>query len=517
MSGLLACSTQFDLLVFVTSCKHYGKILTKYIQVKPMSNSIRNLEPKALWNNFADLNAIPRPSKKEEKVVAFLMAFAESHNFEAFIDPVGNVILKKPATSGMENRKTVVLQSHIDMVCQKNNDTDFDFDTQGINMLIQGDWVTADGTTLGADNGLGVAAIMSVFASDNIAHPALEALFTIDEETGMTGALGLQAGYLDAEILLNLDTEDDDEIAMGCAGGIDITATKTYEQQEVTATAAYKITVKGLRGGHSGMDIHKGYGNANKLMNRVLFALKDEVLIAQIDGGSLRNAIPRESSAVIVCDDKDKVNAIFKSISNEIVNEYKSVEENIEVTIDKVDSPQYSMSSSEQERFLKTIYATHNGVYRMSPDIEGLVETSNNLARVLVKDGTIKVLCLTRSATEVGKTDMANQLKSTFELGNFAVKLDGAYPGWKPNPDSKILKVLQNIYFDVFKSEPKIIAYHAGLECGILGTNYPEMDMISFGPTIQRAHSPDERASISSTQKFWKYLLEILKNTPLKS
>ncbi len=497
--------------------KHYGKIATKYIQVKPMSNSIRNLEPKALWNNFADLNAIPRPSKKEEKVVAFLMAFAKSHHFEAVIDPVGNVIMKKPATSGMENRKTVVLQSHIDMVCQKNNDTDFDFDTQGINMLIEGDWVTADGTTLGADNGLGVAAIMSVFASNDIAHPALEALFTIDEETGMTGALGLQAGYLDAEILLNLDTEDDDEIAMGCAGGIDITATSTYEQQAVTATTAYKMTVKGLRGGHSGMDIHKGYGNANKLMNRILFALKDDALIAQIDGGSLRNAIPRESSAILVCDDKDKVNTIFQSISNEIVNEYKSVEENIEITIEYVSSPHYCMSEADQSRLIKTIYAVHNGVYRMSPDIEDLVETSNNLARVLVKDGAIKVLCLTRSATEVGKADMANQLQSTFELGNFAVKLDGAYPGWKPNPDSKILKVLQNIYFDVFKSEPKIIAYHAGLECGILGTNYPEMDMISFGPTIQRAHSPDERASISSTQKFWKYLLEILKNIPLKS
>lgn len=480
-----------------------------------MSNAIRNLEPKALWNNFADLNAIPRPSKKEGKVVDFLMQFAQRHKLEALIDPVGNVIMKKPASSGMENRKTVVLQSHIDMVCQKNNDTEFDFDTQGINMFIEGDWVTADGTTLGADNGLGVAAILSIFASNDITHPALEALFTVDEETGMTGALGLQAGYLDAEILLNLDTEDDDEIAMGCAGGIDITATKTYEQQPVNSSIAYQITVKGLRGGHSGMDIHKGYGNANKLMNRLLFALKDEVLIAQIDGGSLRNAIPRESSAVVVCDKSHRVSSLFEQISDEIINEYKSVEENIEITIEKVNTPAYCLSSIEQERLIKTIYAVHNGVYRMSPDIEDLVETSNNLARVLVKDGSIKVLCLTRSATEVGKQDLSNQLKSTFELVGFEVKLDGSYPGWKPNPDSKILKVLQEIYFDVFKSEPKIIAYHAGLECGILGTNYPEMDMISFGPTIQRAHSPDERASISSTQKFWKYLLEILKNIPV--
>ena len=482
-----------------------------------MSNPIRNLEPKALWNYFADLNAIPRPSKKEDKVVAFMMEFAKTHNLQALIDPVGNVIMKKPATKGMENRKTVVMQSHLDMVCQKNNDTEFDFDTQGINMLIDGDWVTADGTTLGADNGLGVAAIMSVFASNDIAHPALEALFTIDEETGMTGALGLQAGYLDAEILLNLDTEDDDEIAMGCAGGIDITATKSYEQQTVNATKAFKLTVKGLRGGHSGMDIHKGFGNANKLMNRLLFALKNDTLIAEVDGGSLRNAVPRESSAVIVCDDAKQVKLAFENLADEIINEYKTVEENIELTCEEVELPKKSLSISEQNSLIKTVYALHNGVYRMSPDINGLVETSNNLARVVVKDGKIRVLCLTRSATDVGKQDMANQLKCTFELGGFTVKLGGAYPGWKPNPNSKILKVLQGIYFDVFAAEPKVIAYHAGLECGILGTNYPAMDMISFGPTIQRAHSPDERASISSTQKFWKYLLEILKNIPVKS
>ncbi len=482
-----------------------------------MSSEIRNLEPKALWNHFADLNAIPRPSKKEDRVVAMLLEFANKHDLEALVDPVGNVIMKKPATAGMENRKTVVLQSHLDMVCQKNNDTEFDFDTQGINMLIDGDWVTADGTTLGADNGLGVAAIMSVFAADDITHPALEALFTIDEETGMTGALGLQAGYLDSEILLNLDTEDDDEIAMGCAGGIDVTAIKTYNKQSVIAKSAFKITVKGLRGGHSGMDIHKGFGNANKIMNRLLFVIKDQALIASVDGGSLRNAIPRESTAVVVCDDAKQVENTVQQLADEIVQEYLSVEPNIEITIETTDLPEFSMSKREQETLIKTLYAIHNGVFRMSPDIEGLVETSNNLARVKVSDGNIKVLCLTRSATEVGKTDLSNQLRNSFELGGFDVSLGGAYPGWKPNPDSKILKVLQDIYFDVFQAEPKIIAYHAGLECGILGTNYPEMDMISFGPTIKRAHSPDEKACISSTQKFWKYLLEILKNIPVKN
>ena len=480
-----------------------------------MTTDIRNLEPKALWNNFADLNAVPRPSKKEEKVRQFMMNFAEKHDLDALIDPVGNVIIKKPATKGMENRKTIVMQSHLDMVHQKNNDTKFDFETQGIKMYIDGDWVTAEGTTLGADNGLGVAAIMSVLQSDDIAHPSIEALFTIDEETGMTGALGLQAGYLTGEILLNLDTEADNEIAMGCAGGIDITATKSYSPQSVDSSSqSFKIYVKGLRGGHSGIDIHKGYGNANKIMNRILFALKDEISIAEIDGGSLRNAIPRESNAIIVCENFEKVNAIFKQTSDEIIAEYKSIEANISIGIEPCQAPENILSKSEQENLIKSVYVIHNGVFRMSPDMEGLVETSNNLARVLVKDGEIKILCLTRSATEVGKLDLAHQVEAGLQMGGFNVKLSGSYPGWKPNMESKILKVLQDIYFSVFQSHPDVIAYHAGLECGILGTNYPDMDMISFGPTIQRAHSPDERASISSTQKFWKYLLKILENIP---
>lgn len=479
-----------------------------------MTTEIRNLEPNALWNNFADLNSVPRPSKKEEKVRQFILDFASKNNLESRVDPVGNVILKKPATPGMENRKTVVMQSHLDMVHQKNNDTVFDFDNQGINMHIEGDWVTADGTTLGADNGLGVAAIMSVFQSDDIPHPNLEALFTIDEETGMTGALGLQAGYLDAEILLNLDTEDDNEIAMGCAGGIDITATKTYQTETVSAGQAFKITVKGLRGGHSGIDIHLDYGNANKLMNRILFALQNEISISEIDGGSLRNAIPRESHAVFVCGDSLSVKNIFEKVSDEIISEYNSVEPNIEILLEEVALPETVLAKEEQDYLLKSVYVIHNGVFRMSPDMEDLVETSNNLARVLVKDGEMKILCLTRSATEVGKMDMAHQVEAGLQMAGFDVELSGSYPGWKPNMKSKILKVLQDIYDDVFGSQPKVIAYHAGLECGILGTNYPDMDMISFGPTIQRAHSPDERASISSTQKFWKYLLKILENIP---
>jgi len=481
-----------------------------------MSNEIRSLEPTALWNNFADLNAVPRPSKKEEKVREFMVRFGENLGLKTIVDPVGNVIIKKPASKGMENRKTIVMQSHLDMVCQKNNDTDFDFDTQGIQMFVDGDWVKAKGTTLGADNGIGVASIMSVLESADIIHPAIEALFTIDEETGMTGAIGLQAGYLDGEILLNLDTEDDDEIGVGCAGGINVTASRSYQLLETPDHAkAFKITVTGLRGGHSGMDIHRGFGNANKMMNRILFALNEAVSLSEIDGGSLRNAIPRESSVLIVCNDEEHMKSLFEQISSDIRSEYQSVEKDLEILIEQADAPGTVLPKQEQDSLIKTIYAIHNGVFRMSPDIEGLVETSNSLARVVLKDGDIRINCLTRSSVESGKMDLAYQVKSGLELGGFKVELGGSYPGWKPNPDSVILKVLEGTYENVFGKKPDVLACHAGLECGILGTNYPEMDMISFGPTIRGAHSPDERASISSSQKYWKYLLEILKNIPV--
>jgi dipeptidase D len=481
-----------------------------------MSNEIRSLEPRAVWNNFADLNAVPRPSKKEDKVRRLMVGFGENLNLETIVDPVGNVIIKKPASEGMENRKTIVMQSHLDMVCQKNSDTDFDFDSQGINMLVEGDWVKAKGTTLGADNGLGVASIMSVLESDDINHPAIEALFTIDEETGMTGAIGLQAGYLDGEILLNLDTEEDDEIGVGCAGGIDVSAIKTYQPVETPdGVKAFRITVTGLRGGHSGMDIHRGFGNANKLMNRILFALNDSVSIAEIEGGGLRNAIPRESHVLLVCDDEEDVKVILSQISSEIRSEYQSIENDLEILLKPADLPDTIISQGEQADVIKTIYAIHDGVFRLSPDIEGLVETSNNLARVLLKDGEIKISCLTRSSVESGKMDLAYHIKSGLELGGFMVELSGSYPGWEPNPDSEILKVLEGIYEDVFGNKPQVLACHAGLECGILGIHYPEMDMISFGPTIKGAHSPDERASISSTQKYWKFLLEVLENIPV--
>ncbi len=485
-----------------------------------MNTSILSLEPKAIWKNFSALNAVPRPSKKEEKVRAFIVAFGENLGLKTVVDPIGNVIIKKPATKGMENRKSVVLQSHLDMVCQKNNDTDFDFENQGIKMYVEGDWVTAEGTTLGADNGIGVAAIMSILESDAIAHPALEALFTIDEETGMTGAKGLQAGYLNGEILLNLDTEEDDEIDIGCAGGIDITATKKYQQIKTKSNVtAFKITLNGLNGGHSGMDIHKGLGNANKLLIRLLYNLQEfDIQIASFNGGGLRNAIPREGHATIIVPN-DKVTSFKEALKEQTAtfkHEFNSIDPNLNIILETISLPNKVLAKADQVSFVNALYAAHNGVYKMSLDVADLVETSNNVANIVAENGDIKINCLTRSSVESTKYDLANKLKVTFELGNFEVKFSGAYPGWEPNPDSAILKVLTNLYEKIFDKKPGVSACHAGLECGILGTNYPNMDMISFGPTIQGAHSPDERASISSAQKFWHFLQEILKEIPVK-
>jgi dipeptidase D len=486
-----------------------------------MSTAIRNLAPKEVWNMFADLNAVPRPSKKEARVIQFIVDFGKNLGLETFVDKVGNVIIKKIATKGLEDRKTVVLQGHLDMVHQKNSDTIFDFDKEGIKMVVQGDWVTADGTTLGADNGLGVASIMAVLASTEIEHPNLEALFTIDEETGMTGAMGLESGVLEGAILLNLDTEEDDEIGMGCAGGIDITATKTYKEEVVSEDLiAFSISIKGLNGGHSGMDIIKGLGNANKIMNRLLFDgfTNFGLRISEINGGSLRNAIPRESFASVTIDKVSKEAFLFKTnaLIQIIKEEFSSIEQNLHIDIKETKHPDKIMELGVQEGFLKSVYAAFNGVYRMSPDITGLVETSNNIARVLVKNGQIKIGCLTRSSSETNKADLANSLKAAFELSGFDVKLSGEYPGWQPNIKSEILDIVSNLYENLHGEKAKVEACHAGLECGILGQNYPEMDMVSFGPTIRGAHSPDERASISSTQKFWKFFIEILKNIPKK-
>ena len=486
-----------------------------------MSQDVRALEPKVLWNKFADLNAVPRPSKKEERVIQFMKDFGAKLGLETIEDEVGNVIIKKPATAGMEDRVTIVMQSHLDMVHQKNNDTIFDFDTQGIDMYVDGDWVKAKGTTLGADNGLGVATIMAILESTDIPHPAIEALFTIDEETGMTGAMGLKGGLLTGDILLNLDTEEDDEIGVGCAGGVDVTARRTYEEEETPEfKTGYQVEVKGLQGGHSGMQIHEGLGNANKIMNRVLFDGFENfgLRISQIEGGSLRNAIPRESKANIAIDaiHEDAFLAEMKEQANTIKKELKTMEPDLEILVTKTETPEKIMDLGVQEGVTRAIYAALNGVYRMSADIPELVETSNNIARVTIKDGEIEIACLTRSSVESSKLDLANTLRATFELTGCEVEFSGDYPGWTPNMDASILKVVTNVYERLNNEKPHVAACHAGLECGILGQNYPDMEMISFGPNIKGAHSPDERAQISSAQKYWKFVLEILKDIPKK-
>lgn len=486
-----------------------------------MNEDIRQLKPVAVWQKFADLNAVPRPSKKEERVIQFMLDFGRSLLLETKKDEVGNVIIRKPATKGMEHCKTVVLQSHLDMVHQKNKDSDFDFDEQGIAMVIDGDWVKAKGTTLGADNGLGVAAIMALLESTDIPHPDLEALFTIDEETGMTGAKGLKGGLLQGDILLNLDTEEDDEIAIGCAGGIDVTATREYNEKELPrAVVGYGIFVSGLSGGHSGMDIHKGLGNANKIMNRILYHLSSlfTIRIAQIDGGGLRNAIPRESYARIIVD-KSQVKSFekeFTKLENILKAEISVQEPLLSMVLKSETVPKKVMGLGAQQKLLQTLYAAHNGVYGMSAMVPDLVETSNNVARVSVKKGKIKIGCLTRSSVNSAKMDLATALKATFELAGFEVALTGDYPGWQPDPNSQILALVTANYQQMFQEKPKVMACHAGLECGILGQHYPGMEMISFGPTIKGAHSPDERVQISSVQKFWKFLQAILKEIPQK-
>ncbi len=450
-----------------------------------------------------------------------MLDFGRSLGLETSKDPAGNVIIRKPASPGMENRKPVVLQSHLDMVHQKNADTDFDFETQGIQMYVDENWVRARGTTLGADNGMGVAAMMAILADTSIAHPPLEALFTVDEETGMTGAKGLEPGLLQGEILLNLDTEEDDEIDIGCAGGIDITATAAYDPQKPGPdVAAYTIRIKGLQGGHSGMDIHKGLGNANKIMNRLLYksAGRSQLRVGEVHGGGLRNAIPRESTAHVTVPKAQQAafEQQFANWKEEIGNELALTEPSLSISLVSAAAPASLMDEAAQENLLKALSAAHNGVYSMSAGMDDLVEASNNIARVSVAEGRIHIGCLTRSSVDTVKDALAHALSSVFELAGFEVEFSGEYPGWSPNPDSAILKLLRGRYQALFGKAPRVVACHAGLECGILGAAYPAMDMISFGPTIRGAHSPDERVEVGSVLKFWKLLLDVLANIPQK-
>jgi len=479
--------------------------------------NVRELTPKEVWNNFEDLNAVPRPSKKEERVINFIKNFGLDHKLSTYEDASGNVIIKKPATSGMENRKTVILQSHLDMVHQKNAETDFDFNTQGIQSFIDGDWVTANGTTLGADNGMGVASIMTLLGSKNIQHPSLEALFTIDEETGMTGAFELEQGLLKGEILLNLDTEDDDEFSIGCAGGIDTNTSKSYNQEKITSGIGLELIVKGLKGGHSGMDIHLNRGNANKIMNRLLnVAIDFNINICEINGGSLRNAIPRESFSKIIVNSYNFLEKLDEVVA-EIKNEYSTSEPDLAIEVNKIDCPKIGLSCNDSKEVINVIYSVFNGVYKMSQTIEGLVETSSSLARIMIKDGSFITQSLQRSSVESSKSDIAKTVGSAFLNISAEVEHTGSYPGWEPNKNSEILDIMVSLYKNMFKSDPKVQACHAGLECGILNERYPGLDMISFGPTIKNPHSPDEKVHIKSVEKFWNLLIEVLKVIPFKS
>ena len=478
------------------------------------------LQPNRLWHFFEQLNAIPRPSKKEDAVRDWVVHLGHSWGFHTATDEVGNVLIRKPGARGLEGSQTVVLQSHLDMVCQKNNDTSFDFETQGIDMFIDGDWVRARGTTLGADNGIGVAAILALLESTEIPHPPLEALFTIDEETGMTGALGLKGGFLTGSVLFNLDTEDDDELSIGCAGGVDVTSIGTYETEVVVqGMMGIELSITAGSGGHSGMDIHKGIANVNKLMNRMLLEINEavDIRICSVEGGGLRNAIPRESASkfIVAPEDIEEAQELAQVVFEAIKSEYSTTDPGLKMSILRLENaPESAMNEETQLALLWSIQACPVGIHRMSPDIPNLVQTSNNLARVQIAEGSIVIQCLCRSSVDSEKDDHARSIAACFALAGLDTEFSGDYPGWTPNPKSAVVKMMNQLYEEKYGECPRVLACHAGLECGILGTNYPSMDMVSFGPNIRGAHSPDECVQISSVQKFWDFLQDALKRIP---
>jgi dipeptidase D len=485
-------------------------------------NSIEQLQPNEIWKYFLEICKIPRPSKKEESVAKYLMDFAKEHKLEANKDEAGNVVIKKPATSGLEKLEPVVLQSHMDMVCEKNSDVVFDFNVDSILPYIDGEWVKAKGTTLGADDGIGIASQLAVLASNSIKHGPIECLFTVDEETGLTGAFEMKPGFFNSKILINLDSEDEGELFIGCAGGLDTLATFAYDEEKVPSNfTAYKITVKGLRGGHSGDDIDKGLGNSIKIITRFLWKStnKFDLRLSAFDGGNLRNAIAREAFAVfaIHVDDKELLLKDFELYKSEIVNEIKDIEPGITILIEEHELPEFVIDEPTHFDLLNSLYACPHGVISMSRQLKGLVETSTNLASVkFIQDNQILVTTSQRSSVESLKNDISNMVESVFRLANANVQHSEGYPGWAPNTDSEILKITRSAYEKLFGVTPVVRAIHAGLECGLFLEKYPYLDMISFGPTIRGAHSPDERLNIQTTQKYWDLLLEVLTKIPAK-
>ena len=479
------------------------------------------LKPASVFHYFEEICKVPRPSKKEEKIIAYLMKFAEEQGLEAKKDDAGNILMKKPATPGKENLKTVILQSHIDMVCEKNSDSTHDFLNDPIETYIDGEWLKAKGTTLGADNGIGMAAQLAVLAANDIEHGPIECLFTVDEETGLTGAFALKEGFMDGDILINLDSEDEGELFIGCAGGANTTAEFAYE--EIDAPQDYfffQVAIKGLTGGHSGDDISKNRANANKLLNRFLsqLAAKYDFYLCEIDGGNLHNAIPREACALcaVPMKHKEDVRIDMNIYTAEIENEFSVTEPNLRTELGSESPCAKAIDRDTVARLLKSVYAVHHGVFAWSQDMPGLVETSSNLASIKMVDGKIKIVTSQRSSILSSRKDMSEMVRSAFQLGGAEVKTSDGYPGWKPNPSSPILKVAMESYKKLFGVEPKVKAIHAGLECGLFLEKYPHLDMFSTGPTLRGVHSPDERMHIPAVDKFWKHLLDVLVNVPQK-
>lgn len=482
-------------------------------------STILQLAPQNVWKHFYSLTRIPRPSGHMEKITEFLVDFGKGLGLESFVDEIGNVIIRKAATPGMENRKGVILQAHMDMVPQKNNDTVHDFTKDPIETYVDGDWLKAKGTTLGADNGLGVAAIMAVLEDDNLKHGPLEALITKDEETGMYGAFGLKPGTLNGKILLNLDSEDEGELYIGCAGGLDVTATLEYQQEAVSAgLVARKITLKGLRGGHSGLEINQGRGNANKLLARVAhdILIEFDSQLASFEGGNMRNAIPREAHAVLVFnpEDTEGLEDYIKEYEAQINVEYATIESDVTLTIEPVEVPSHVVPVEIQDNLINVLMACQDGVMRMIPTVPDTVETSSNLAIVIIGEGKAEVRILARSSCDTMKDFLADSLTACFAMAGMKVELSGNYSGWQPNVDSPILHAMRLSYQQQFGVEPAVKVIHAGLECGIIGANCPGLDMISFGPTLRSPHSPDERAFIPSVSKFYNFLTATLEQTP---
>lgn len=486
-----------------------------------MGNVLGHLKPELVWNHFEEICKYPRPSKKEEKIAAHIVSIGKKLGLETIQDKFGSILIRKPATPGFENRKTVVLQSHIDMVCEKNRGVEHDFDNDPIQPYIDGEWVKAKGTTLGADNGIGVAAALAVLESNELKHGPIEALFTLDEETGLTGANSLKKNWMKADILINMDSEEEGSLYIGCSGGLNTRATfKVKPEKAPKSYSAFEVKVIGLKGGHSGLEIQVGRGNAVKILVRLLYSYGKEnnYHLVSIEGGNKHNAIPRESFAKVLVPKKDeKVFKKFVKKFNETVKaEFETLEPDLKVSIEKIKGVDKVFNSKLQKNLINALYAVPHGVIKMSPDIPDLVETSTNLAVVTTEGKHVNIVTTQRSSVASEISDIRNMVSAVFELAGAELFYNDGYPGWKPDVNSEILNVFKKAFTDLYEKEPEVKAIHAGLECGIIKEKYPDMDMISFGPTMFGVHSPDERLKIDTIPKFWEQLVKVLENIPVK-